>query len=194
MKCRICPIFIFCYLLSGLSHGAEITTIDIKQQQERYILHIDAQINANMDKVKQIITDFENLPSINPYLKESKVISTTEDGRKMVSMLTEACILFICYKIRHVQIFHLIGAYIVFGHIIPDKSDFKYGWTRWTIRDKSTNINTPLTQITLDGEITPDFFIVPVIGSYQFRKKMIEIATVTINNLEKEAQKGAFSD
>ena len=194
MKYWIYPTFIFCYLLSGLSQGAELTTIDIKKQQGRYILHIDTRVNANSDKVKQIFTDFENMPSINPYLKESRIISTTEAKRTTVSMLTKACVLFICYKFRHVQTFKTIGNDVIFGRIIPGMSDFKYGWTRWAIRKNSSSIKKPVTQIILDAEITPDFFILPIIGPYQFKKKIIEIATVTINNLEKKAQKDEFSD
>jgi len=186
--------FILFCLFPVLSTGAELSTVNVEQQQKRYILHIKAQINANVYRVKQIITDYENLPSINPYLKESNIISTAEDNRTTVSMLTEACILFFCYKIRHVQNFQLLGPDIVYGKIISNMSDFQYGWTRWTIKDNSSSKNKSVTQLTLDLEMTPDFFILPVIGPYKLKKKILEITTITINNLEKEAQQTRFHD
>jgi len=189
MKYWIQAIFIFFCLFPGLSSGAVLTAINVEQQQERYILHIKAEINAHFKTVKRLITDYNNLPLINSYLKESRIISTTEDNRTTVSMLTEACILFICYKVRHVQVFQLIGQDIVYSKIIPKTSDFQYGWTRWKIKEDTSSMKTPATQITLDAEMIPDFFILPVIGPYQLKKKIVEIVTITINNLEKEAQK-----
>ena len=189
MKYWMQAMFIFFCLFPGLSSSAVLTSINVEQQQERYILHIKAEINANFNTVKRLITDYENLPLINSYLKESSIISTSEDNRTTVSMLTEACILFICYKVRHVQIFQLIGQDIVYSKIIPKTSDFHYGWTRWKIKEDTSSMKTPVTQITLDAEMTHDFFVLPIIGPYQLKKKILEIVTITINNLEKEAQK-----
>lgn len=194
MKRELYVVFIFWFLYPDFSIAATLTNVNVEKQGKHYILHVKALIKADTDEVKRIVTDYENLPSINPYLKESKIVSVSDEERKTVSMLTEACILLICYKIRHIQVFHTIGANIVYGLVIPDKSDFKYGWTRWTIQ-KSRNSdfsNNPMTEVILDGDMEPDFFILPVIGPYHLKKKILEIATITIDNLEKEAQK--FSD
>jgi len=189
MKPLLLTIFIFFCLFSPFSSSATLTTVNIEKQGERYILHITVQVNANVDSVKQIITDYENLTSINPYLKESKVISMTDNKRTTVSMLTEACVLFICFKIRHVDIFQRVGDDIIFIRTIPKISDFKEGWSRWTIKEINSNNNKTVTQLSLDSEMVPDFFILPIIGPYQLKKKIIEIASVTINNLEIKAQK-----
>ncbi len=188
MKQCLQTIFIFFCLFPSLSFGAILTDISIEKKGGRYILHIKAQVNANANRVKQIITNYGNLTSINPYLKESNVISTSGHKRATVSMLTDACVLFICYKIRHVQVFQRQGNDIVYGRIIPKMSDFKQGWTRWTIKEGKSNTREEITQLMLDTEMTPDFFILPIIGTHHLKNKILEIATVTINNLEKEAQ------
>lgn len=181
-------MFVFLCLFSSLSPGATLTTVNVEKQGERYILHIKARINADTNRIKQIITDYNNLTSINPSLKESNIISKKEEKRTTVSMLTDTCILFICYKIKHVQTFRLIENNIIYGRIIPKTSDFKHGWTRWTIKEELLDKKRTITELIFDAEMTPDFFILPVIGSYHLKKKMIEIATATINNLEKKAQ------
>lgn len=175
-------------LLPGISLCAEISSIEVTQEKNLYRLHMDATVNADINNIKKIIIDFENLPSINPYLKESKIINISEDNRSTVSMLTETCILFICYNTRHVQTFHPVKNGILYGRIIPKMSDFKSGWVRWKIKEKDSNKTFPVTQIILDTEMTPDFFIAPVIGPYQIKKKMFEIAKATINNLEEKAK------
>lgn len=190
MKQLLQITFIFCYLFPSIAVAATLTNVNVEQKGNNYIVHVESLINANINEVKRLITDYENLPLINPYLKQSKITFVAKDGRKTVSMLTKACILLICYKIRHVQVFQLIGSDMVYGRVIPEKSDFKNGWTRWIIR-KNINQNKSIagTQVILDGEMTPDFFILPVIGPYHLKKKILEIATTTINNLEKIAQK-----
>ncbi len=181
--------FIFFYLFPLLSSGATLTTINVKKNGERYILHVEAQVNANINTVKRIITDYNNLTSINPYMKESKVISRTDDNRSTVRTLTKACLLFVCYKVKHVQTFQVLENNIIFGRTIPHLSDFKYGWTRWIIKEEKTGAKNTVTRLIIDTEMTPDFFILPIIGTHHLKKKIIEIATVTINNLEKEVQK-----
>ena len=189
MKPYLQLIFIsFCFF-SPFSLAATLNIVNVEKQGKRYILRVEAQINAHIDKVEQIITDYENLVSINPYLKESNIISISENNRTTANMLTHACVLFICYKLRHVQTFQPIQNHIVYGRIIPNKSDFKEGWSRWTIKEGNLNDDKTATHLTFDTEMVPDFFILPIIGTHHLKKKIIQIAITTINNLEKEAQK-----
>ncbi len=185
MKLRLKIIFIFFCLTPLLSFGATLTEVDVEKHGERYTLHIKAEINARADNVKNIITDYEHLISINPYLKESIILSRPGAKRTTVNMLTHACVLFVCYTMRHVQAFQPIKNNVVYGRIIPNKSDFKQGWTRWTI---NSNRENTVTQLIINTEMTPDFFVLPIIGTYHLKNMIAEIATVTINNLEQKAQ------
>ena len=181
-------ILILLGLLPGTSLCAEINFVEVSREDNNYHLHINATVNADVNNIIRIITDYENLPLINPYLKESKVLNNPEDERTTVSMLTGTCVLFLCYNIRHVQTFHFVENGILFSRIIPDVSDFQSGWMRWEIKKMDSNKIYPVTQIILDIEMVPDFFIVPVIGSYQIKRKMLEIVKITIDKLEEKAK------
>lgn len=185
-------IFILFCLSPTISAAATLNFVSVEKHGERYILHIEAQIEAESNKVKQIITNYSNLLLINPSLKESNIIST-ENNLTTVSMLTDTCVLFVCYKIRHVQVFRKQGDDIIFGRIVPNKSDFKQGWSRWTIKEAKSEENNKLTKLMLDTEMTPDFFILPIIGTHHVKNKILEIAKATINNLEREAQKDTLN-
>ncbi len=182
-------IIILVYLCPALSFAATLDVVNISEHGGRYTLHIQAKIKAHANSIKQIIVDYENLTSINPYLKESKVISSLKDKRTTVNMLTKACLLFICYNIRHVQTFQLIDEHTIYSRILPKPSDFKQGWSRWIIKEDKSDVKNVTTQLSLDSEMTPDFFILPLIGSHHLKNKIIEIAIETINNLENEAKK-----
>jgi len=181
-------ILVTLVLLPGISLCADIKTIEIKKEKNLYHMHINATVNADFDNVIRIITDYENLPLINPYLKESKLMDNPENERITVNMLTEICVLFLCFNIRHVQTFHYIENGILFSRIIPGKSDFQAGWMRWEIKAIDSNKMSPVTQILLDIEMVPDFFVPPVIGPYQIKKIMFEMTRATIINLEEKAK------
>ena len=181
-------IIVILSLLPGTSLCAEVNYVEISQEKGVYHMHINMTVNADTDSIKRIITDYENLTLTNLYLKESELINKSEDERTTVSMLTKICIFLICYNIRHVQTFHPVNNGVLYSRIIPGMSDFKSGWLRWEIKEKDSNRTSPVTQIIFDTEITPDFFIPPIIGPYQMKKKMFEIAKDTINNLEKKAK------
>ncbi|MEE9575171.1 MAG: hypothetical protein V3W03_03645 [Gammaproteobacteria bacterium] len=185
-------IIVILSLLPGASLCAEVNYVEVSQKKGVYHMHIIMTVNADTDSIKRIITDYENLTLTNPYIKESELINISEDERTTVSMLTKICIFLICYNIRHVQTFHPVNNGVLYSRIIPGMSDFKSGWLRWEIKEKDSNRISPVTQIIFDTEITPDFFIPPVIGPYQMKKKMFEIAKDTINNLEKKAKLTSF--
>jgi len=175
-------------LLPGASFCADVNSVEVSQKKGVYHMHVNMTVNADIDSIKKIITDYENLTLTNPYLKKSKVINKSEDERITVSMLTRICIFLICYNIRHVQTFHHVKNNVLYSRIIPGMSDFKSGWMRWEIKEQDSNGISPATQIIFDTEIAPDFFIPPVIGPYKMKKKMLEIAKATINNLEETAK------
>ena len=181
-------ILIILALLPGASLCAEIDNAEVKKENNHYYLHMNATLNADVDNIIRIITDYENLSLINPYLTESKLLTKPKDGRTTVSMRTEACVLFLCYNIRHVQTFHPIENGVLFSRVIPEGSDFKAGWTRWEIKAMDSDKIPPVTQIILDMEMVPDFFVLPVIGPHQIKRKMLEMAKITIAKLEEKAK------
>ncbi len=180
--------FAMLFLMLPVTFAATLSVVEVEKKDGAYVTHIEAGLNADAKIIEDIITDYENLIYINPYLLESNIISTEENQRQTVDMLTHACILFICYTFRQTQVFQPVKDNAIFGRIIPEKSDFNRGWTRWEITENESNLKEPAT-LVIDIEMEPDFFILPIIGTHHVKKKIIEITTVTINNLEKEAQK-----
>ncbi len=181
-------ILIILALLPGTPLCAEIYFVEVRKKNNIYHLHINATVNADVDNIIRLITDYENLPLINPYLKESKLLDKPENERTTVSMLTETCVLFLCFNIRHVQTFHFIENGILFSRIIPEGSDFHAGWMRWEIKAMDSNKKSPVTQLILEIEMVPDFFVPPLVGSYQIKKIMLEMTRATIIKLEEKAK------
>ena len=174
-------------LTPSLLSAATVVDIHIEELEERYNMYVEAVIDADLEQVKKVINDYEQLHRINPEMVESKLMSTAADGTTTVSLLTRSCILFVCYNLRHVQNFQNEGPYMIVGQYIPEMSDFSYGWSSWMIADANSVDDGSSTLLMINIELEPDFFVMPVIGPYQMKKKLINVTKKTINNLEAAA-------
>ncbi len=177
-----------CFLLPAMLSAATVIDIHIEEYDDRYNMYVEAILNAEPDQVMRVINDYEQLHHINTDMIESKVISTEADGSTTVSLLTRSCILVFCYNIRHVQNMYKQGPYMILGEYIPEASDFRYGWSNWTITSVKKD-DKPATLLMITMEMEPDFFIMPVIGPYHLKSKMIDVTTTTVHNLEAAALK-----
>ncbi len=177
---------LFIKLIAFSVNAAELNSIDVAETDGNYSIKIVATLDADWRTIKNIIVDYENLPTINPYLLESKIIDDDAKDKVTVSMLTKACVLIICYRIRHVQTFSEMTDSIIEAVVIPEQSDLLSGWTRWEIQADNSE-GQEKTNIVMQAEIAPDFFIFPIIGPYQMKKMVVRITSETIHNLEKKA-------
>lgn len=179
-------LLILCLTPSILS-SATVIDIHVEEFEERYNMYVEAVIDANVEQVKQVINDYEQLHRINPEMVESKLLSRASDGTAKVSLLTRSCILFFCYNLRHVQNIQNKGPYKIVGQYIPELSDFRYGRSSWTIAESKKADADSATLLIINLELEPDFFIIPIIGPYQLKQKLISVTKMTITNLEAAA-------
>ncbi len=168
------------------AHAATIIDIDIDNKGRRYNMVARMQISARADIVLELMKDYNRLTGINPYLLESRIMSKTGEETR-VSMITKTCFMLICYKMKHVQDFAQIDEDTIQSLFITEYSDFKHGWTRWKASDDIDN-GKPVTLLTIEVEVEPDFFIMPVIGPRILKDKLIEVTEVTVRNLETKAK------
>ncbi len=168
------------------AHAATIVDIDINNKGQRYNMVAQMQIDARADIVLKLMKDYSRLTNINPYLLESRILSKSGEETR-VSMITKTCFMLICYKMKHVQDFVQIDNDTIQSQFITEYSDFKHGWTRWKASSNSDN-GMPVTLLTIEVEVEPDFFIMPVIGPRILKDKLIEVTEVTVKNLEAKAQ------
>lgn len=165
--------------------AATMTQVEVTNDKKRYRMTATAVLQAATNNVIKIMVAYDKLTSINPYLVESRLLSSKGDTQR-VSMVTRTCFMLICYKMQHVQDFVRPDQQTIYSEFIPELSDFRNGWTRWTATSvEGAGQSTTLLKIEL--EVEPDFFIMPVIGTRVLKDKLIEITEVTVDNLEKKA-------
>ena len=178
-------LFLILMCTGPAAMAATMMKTEVTNNKHRYSMTATAVLQASTDKVVAIMIAYDDLTSINPYLVESHLLSST-NGTQRVSMVTRTCFMLICYKMLHVQDFIRSDQQTIYSKFIPELSDFKYGWTRWTATPFA-DADQPTTLLKIELEVEPDFFIMPVIGPRVLKDKLIEITEVTVDNLEKKA-------
>ncbi len=177
-------LFILLVLLPfNLLQAAELQKLTVDHVEGHYRLYLHALLQAPLAEVEKIITDYNNLKRINPYLIQSQAEPMDEDQHTLVHLITESCVLFICYELLHDQRFDPMTDGVLTAVITEGKSDFKSGNFRWTLEAQGD-----LTSIIMETDVEPDFIVPPMVGPYMLEKKLREIALATVENIERYAR------
>jgi len=170
------------YLLALPLHAGELLTADVEYSDGRYIVEIDMLVDAPVDSVYRIITDYNNLTRIHENIKESELIFSLDDRNHRVRIVSEACITFFCISMTQVQDVEEKPGHIISSSVIADKSDFTYAHAFWRISAKDN-----YTRVQFNTDLQPKFWVPPLIGPFLIKKKIYNASIETILNLEELA-------
>jgi hypothetical protein len=82
-----------------------------------------------------------------------------------------------------------VSANEVRADVVPDGSDFRHGFLRWSIHD----IDNGKSHVVFEAVMEPDFFVPPLIGGFLVRKALGRQARATAENLVREAPREALA-
>ena len=176
------PVFSFLILCSAFSYAGEVITAKVENFDNRYIMEIEVLITADTDKVKALLTDYDNLTLLNDAISESYTIYSLDNFTHRVFIRTEACISFFCKNITQIQDVEELPGNIIIATVVPDKSDFDYAHARWKITPSGNK-----TKVNFSTDLKPSFWIPPLIGPLLIESKLRDEALSTIEGLERLA-------
>ena len=152
-----------------------------------YFVEVDALVNVPEPRVRELLTDYNDLGKINPAIEVSEILKTREPGDYQVRTVTEACVWFYCKRIHQVQDVIEAEDGSVTATVIPELSDFRNGYARLNLWQEPGG-----TRVLIRSEVEPDFWIPPLIGPWLIKRKLRSEALETVHNLERVAQQDAL--
>ena len=162
--------------------AADIRTLDVKDQDGRYTVAFDVVLNAPRDAVYNAIADPTHWPRISKVVTSAKVVEQLPGNRRLVSVTFRDCILIFCQSVHKHETLSTSADGIIETEVFPEKSDFSSALERWNIASAGTR-----TRIVYHAEMTPTFYIPPVIGAYIFKNKIRALLLNVTTNLERLA-------
>lgn len=170
-------------LLVGVSRAMALEIVDLRvtKQSRAYQVQMTFGVAASVNQVMAVITDYSFPDRLDPDVRKKDIISR-QRGITRVRTETRNCVIIICNDIE-LTLDVTIVADTIQADIVPDESDFRSGYFRWSV---SSNDNGG-SHIGFEAVMEPDFFIPPLIDSFFVRKGLRQKILATMENLESQA-------
>lgn len=166
----------FILIQNGLA--GDVLDSHVSKQEGHYLLRIDMLIDADTERVRQLLTDYAHLDRLSHSITRSEVLESNPPNYRL-RVTTDGCMLFFCRELMQVQeVTELNGGYILVT-VVPEMSDFTYSRNMWRIRTQNDR-----TRVTYSSDLVPGFWIPPLFGTSIFKSKLLEETRLLIENLE----------
>jgi hypothetical protein len=165
--------------------AAELNTVDVTREGERYHLLANAELDAPAAAVYQVLLDYEDdrFGRISDIYKESAYLAPASDGTPLVYTHVEGCLLFFCRSMRRVERLEVIEPRFIRTTTIPERSDFKFSESEWDLE-----ANGAATTITYRLSIEPDFWLPPFVGPWFLKRTLSRGGIDAVQRIEELAQ------
>lgn len=178
---KIILTFLIIFLFFNFNaNAAEIKFSKATHKDGRYFIKVFGVVQANPQKVFDILTDYNHITKISPKVIESKIVRT-EGNAVIVKTIAKGCVWFFCKKIINTQATTTSGTTID-AVTLPGESNLKVGKMHWEIKRIPSG-----TAIDYYAEIETDFFVPPIIGTFFIKRSLLEEATALVETVEKLA-------
>jgi len=173
-------------LFLAVSHlpvnAGEVQQAHVDYDDGHYLVKFIMKIEAEVDTVYAILTDFNNLDKLNKSIKHSQRLKS-EGKHHLVRIEAKGCVWLFCQEIIQTQRVTEQGRGYISAVTLPEQSNLAYGRVLWHIQQ-----HDEFTIISYHTDIVPAFFVPPLIGPYFMKTRLLEKAGETIQNIERLAQ------
>ena len=161
--------------------AGEVLDSHVGTHEGHYLLRIDMLIDADTERVRQLLTDYAHLDRLSQSITRSELLENNAPQYR-VRVTTNGCVIFFCQELVQVQeVNELPNGYIIVT-VLPEMSDFTYSKNVWRIRAQNKQ-----TRVTYSSDLVPDFWIPPLFGTAIFKNQLLEESRQIIENLERLA-------
>ncbi len=182
-----------CVIVGFLSYpsapllATDIISTEVRYQKPAYTVSFKALLEARIEHVRRLVTDYENLVDLSPTIIHSEVISSTPNGRSRVKLVLRPCFLIIvCKRITKVTDSSVSDRGDVIHVTVPALSDFHHAREQLSITADAND--SERTWISYRAHMVPKFRAPPIIGPWIIRRQIIEELTFTARRVESLAQ------
>ena len=166
-------------LFTSISSADELVELSVINSDGAYSLRVISVLDAPVDYVYDVITDYKHAYRINPTITEVEILPSDRDEVVRVRNLSEHWVGPFCFKIDWAgDIVEPRDGYLKVN-TIPELSSFKSGSAIWELRAQGER-----TWVLHESRLKPDFFMPPVIGDRIMKKQMKEDTLDTFTRIE----------
>jgi len=173
-------------VLSMQAGAGNIQSASVDYKAGVYSLSFNVVIDAELDSVRAIVTDYARFDQLSEMVIESALLDTPHADQERRLLVIRPCILVFCRDLRMVEDVTVEGHDRIATTVVPDQSDFKSGKTHWQL----TGVDRQHTRIEFYGYEEPGFWIPPLFGPVLVQRRLLKEAMTIITNIEHLSRNG----
>lgn len=135
-------------------------------QDKSFHLKMEFVVDAPMDRIHAVLTDYDNLAHLNPSIISSQQLQSPDPEKNRVETVTKDCVLFFCKTIRRVEDVSSPSKQRINSVIVPELSDFSSGVAAWTLTTVQGS-----TKVLYEAVLQPKF-ATPAVGTGTIQKRL----------------------
>jgi hypothetical protein len=153
-------------MLSNPVTAMTVTRIDVTHDNAKYNVVFEVLVSAPNRNVRRLMTDYAHLDRLSKTIIENRILAK-DKNKQRIYLAMRACVLFFCKTIKKVVDAKELENGDIITTAIPQLSDFHYAVERWQILDEHDQ-----TRIRYWAELSPSFFVPPLIGPLVVKSKI----------------------
>jgi hypothetical protein len=177
------PLAFALLALARTAVPADLRTISVEFENERYHLRSEAWFAADMDSMYRVLTDYDLFVKFTSAFVEARNVPPDNEGRPRFFTRMEGCVLLFCKSLVRSGHLELTPYTEIIAVAEPAKSDFKFSRERWQLVKDGEG-----TLLIYDFEMEPAFWVPPVIGPYVIKRTLASGGVDAIDRIEALAQ------
>ena len=182
MPQRAVPLAYTLILAASPAHSLEVSVIETDFEDGSYRVELQAMLDAPADAVAAVLTDFAHYRDLDPRIRESEVLATTDNGEVLLRTRLEVCAGYFCRTVERVERVTRSRASLM-AEVVPGRSDLRRGLTQTRWRAEQAR-----TRVQYTAEFEPDFWVPPFNGR-RYALKVLRDATLRLfANVEDRAR------
>jgi len=181
--------FVFCVsFFSGVGSAAVIHDLKIEYRSGRYELVSHTYVDAPLEAIFHVLTDYDHLNRISRIYEESGFMEPAADGTPVVYTRMRGCVLFFCKSITRVERLETREPGFIHTITLPEQSDFRYGVSEWILEPEGSGTN-----VIYRAVLEPDFWLPPIIGPWALKRRLLEGGVGALDRIESLSQEYSAS-
>jgi len=177
---RTLSVLLFLFATASLpTPAADIRTLEVNDQEGHYSVRYDVLLDVPRDTVYNAIANPDRWPRLTDAVTSAEILGKLPNGRRKVSVTFRECVLFFCQSVNKHEALMTSADGNIETLAIPEQSDFSYAHEHWRISTENRR-----TRIEYQADMTPSFYLPPVVGAYIFKAKIRALLHQITDNLE----------
>lgn len=169
-------------LAAGLSAplpAATIVSTEVTNHGQRYYVTYEALLNADAERVRAVITDYEQYHRLSAVVAESRVLDRHAAGVLRIRLLLKPCIWIFCVSMPKVSdVFNADNGEIVYVGV-PEHSRFRSTHEHIRIIPDDGR-----TRVRYEADLVPAFYVPPFLGPLVVKRRIQQELEVVANKVE----------